>query len=164
MTTNPVENGTLESGIVTTTESERCQKRICPSPEDGGPSWRMCEGAPKAPAPRPPGPFRIRPVRVQSYGALDLATLCTRMGTPKPGRGRLERGGTCSACPGTHFHRCSHEVFDWASRCPLLGTFETSAGVRYTVAFGGYANISQRLLDNRDQSSNLNFEAAGENR
>jgi hypothetical protein len=74
MTTNPVENGTLESGIVTTTESERCQKRICPSPEDGGPSWRMCEGAPKAPAPRPPGPFRIRQVRVQSYGALDLAT------------------------------------------------------------------------------------------
>jgi len=55
MTTATVENGILESGIVTTTESERCQKRICPSPEDGGPSWRMFERAPKAPAARPRG-------------------------------------------------------------------------------------------------------------
>src|SRR5438067_9281499 len=32
MTIAPVENGILESGIVTTTESDRCQKRIYPSP------------------------------------------------------------------------------------------------------------------------------------
>src|SRR5438874_8811239 len=32
MTTDPVENGLLESGIVTTSKSDRCQKRIYPSP------------------------------------------------------------------------------------------------------------------------------------
>jgi len=31
-----------------------------------------------------------------------------------------------------------------------FGTFETSTDVRYTTAFGGNADISQRLLNNRD--------------
>jgi hypothetical protein len=30
------------------------------------------------------------------------------------------------------------------------GTFETSADVRYMAAFGGKADISQQLPDNRD--------------
>jgi hypothetical protein len=33
-----------------------------------------------------------------------------------------------------------------------LGTFETSADVRYTTAFGANADIGQRLPDNRDLS------------
>jgi hypothetical protein len=37
------------------------------------------------------------------------------------------------------------------SRCHSgLGTFATSTDVRYTAAFGGNADISQRLPNNRD--------------
>jgi hypothetical protein len=32
----------------------------------------------------------------------------------------------------------------------LIGTFETSTDVRYLAAFGGKADISQRLPNNRD--------------
>ena len=32
----------------------------------------------------------------------------------------------------------------------LIGTFETSTDVRYLAAFGGEADISQRLPNNRD--------------
>jgi hypothetical protein len=31
-----------------------------------------------------------------------------------------------------------------------IGTFETSTDVSYSAAFGGNADISQRLLNNRD--------------
>jgi hypothetical protein len=41
-------------------KSGGCQKCIDPAPADGGPSWRMSEGAPKAPAVAPRGLFRVR--------------------------------------------------------------------------------------------------------
>jgi len=34
--------------------------------------------------------------------------------------------------------------------CNTIGTFQTSTDVRYTAAFGGKADISQRLPNNRD--------------
>jgi hypothetical protein len=41
-----------------------------------------------------------------------------------------------------------------------FGTFETSADVRYTAAFGGKADISQRLPDDRDFMSTRPSSAA----
>ena len=54
------------------------------------------------------------------------------------------------AATSTSKNRVSRFAVMIADFCNKIGTFETSTDVRYVAAFGGNADISQRLLDHRD--------------
>ena len=70
-------------------------------------------------------------------------------------RGEHYRQRSCETAPTGRTHGCTDQQRDvkisLANSGPSThGTFETSTDVRYLAAFGGKADISQRLPNNRD--------------